>query len=168
MVANKRHCYRFVRKIYNSHTISRFSPKMAKTQTLLLPRSPTCHVSSFWVGTLSKFLSCNKKIHKHYISTSGSPILMIFASDLVVFSHVCMLINCPHLLVGWMGGGVSTIQCATIMASHSIVNVRIIFYLNFSLSNTAKADNKCTISNDLVYISNAVNFTYTIPTFLTH
>ena len=41
------------------------------------------------------------------------------------------------------------------MADHSVVNVRIIFDLNFGLSNTAKADKKCTISNDLVYINNA-------------
>ena len=36
----------------------------------------------------------------------------------------------------------------------SVVNVRIIFYLNFGLSNTATADNKCTISNGFVYINN--------------
>ena len=38
---------------------------------------------------------------------------------------------------------------------HAVVNVRILFDLNLGLSNTAKADNKCTISNDLVYINKA-------------
>ena len=38
------------------------------------------------------------------------------------------------------------------MAAHSVINIRIIFDLNFGLGNMAKADNKCTISNDLVYI----------------
>ena len=42
------------------------------------------------------------------------------------------------------------------MAAHSVVNVRITFDLNCGHSNTAKADNKCTISNDLVYSINAL------------
>ena len=41
------------------------------------------------------------------------------------------------------------------VAAHSAVNGRIILELHFSLSNTAKADNKCTISNYLIYIINA-------------
>ena len=41
------------------------------------------------------------------------------------------------------------------MAVHSVVYVKIIFNLYFSLSNRAKADNKCAISNDLVHINNA-------------
>ena len=49
----------------------------------------------------------------------------------------------------------NTRPCTTILAGHSVVNVRIIFYLNFGLSSTAKADNKCTISNNLVYINKA-------------
>ena len=49
----------------------------------------------------------------------------------------------------------NTIQCATSMAAYSAVNVRILFNLDFGLSDIDKADKKCTISNDLVYINNA-------------